>query len=64
MFGRFDARLRCLEALSPDRTWLHESGLGSLLLYAWLRPRPWSMPALDAEDEMIGLAALLQEARA
>jgi hypothetical protein len=28
MFGRFDARLRRLEVLSPDRTWLHESGLG------------------------------------
>ena len=64
MFGRFDARLRRLEALSPDRTWLHESGLASLLVYARLRPLPWDMPDLDAEDEVIGLAALPQEARA
>ena len=32
MFGRFDARVRRLEALSPDRPWLHESGLVSLLV--------------------------------
>ena len=64
MFGRFDARLPRLEALSPDRPWLHESGLVSLLAYAQLRPLPWDMPDLDAEDEVIGLAALLQEARA
>lgn len=64
MFGRFDARLRRLEALSPDHTWLHESGLASPLVYAWLRPLPWDMPALDAEEEVSGLAALLQEARA
>ena len=64
MFGRFDARLRRLEALSPDRTWLHERGLASLLVYARLRLLPWDMPDLDAEDEVIGLAALLQEARA
>ena len=64
MFGRFDARLRRLEALSPDRTWRHESGLASLLVYARVRLLPWDMPALDAEDEVIGLAALLQEARA
>jgi hypothetical protein len=61
MFGRFDARLRRLEALSPDRTWLHESGLESLLVYAWLRPLPWDMPDLDAEDEVIGLAVSLSE---
>ena len=64
MFGRFDARVRRLEALSPDRPWLHESGLASLLVYAQLRPLPWDMPALDAEEEVIGLAALPQEARA
>ena len=56
MFGQFDARLRRLEALSPDHAWLHESGLASLLVYAWLRPLPWDMPNLDAEDEVIGLA--------
>ena len=64
MFGRFDARLRCLEAPSPDPTWLHENGLLSLLVYAQLRPLPWDMPDLDAEDEVIGLAALPQQARA
>jgi hypothetical protein len=64
MFGRFDARLRRLEVLSPDRTWLHESGRASLWVYARLRPLPWDMPDLDAEDEVIGLAAVLQEARA
>ena len=64
MFGRFDARLRRLEALSPDCTCLHESGLASLLIYARLRPLSWDMPARDAADEVIGLVALLQEARA
>jgi hypothetical protein len=64
MFGRFDARLRRLEALSPDCTCLHESGLASLLVYARLRPLSWDMPDLDAEEEVIGLAALLQEAQA
>jgi hypothetical protein len=64
MFGRFDARLRCLEALSPERPWLHERGLVSLWAYARPRPLPWDMPDLDAENEVIGLAALLQEARA
>jgi hypothetical protein len=34
------------------------------LVYAQLRPLSWDMPDLDAEDEVIGLAALLQEARA
>jgi hypothetical protein len=38
--------------------------LASLLVYAWLRPLLWDMPDLDAEDEVIGLAALLQKARA
>jgi hypothetical protein len=49
MFGRFDARLRRLEALSPDRTWLHESGLASLLVYAQLGVKP-SRPAVPASS--------------
>ena len=34
MASRFDARLRRLEAQTPDTAWLHSTGLAALLAYA------------------------------